>query len=204
MIKQIIGYMIDGSDRMLSPSQTRLRILGTGKYLSVPKNHNMWTPEFTKANGIEPVYGAEPPECDPQTQVTRRGAPKRDENGMLIETYDIVSRFDSLDAWKENMIQMVKRECKRRRDKGITVNGLPIKTDSEGLALLNTSVSSVEDKCFVVGDEVLTISFVELAAAKEAADKYIQDCFSALGKFISEIKERDSIQPIDINRHWPN
>ncbi len=203
-MSEIVGYAVKKSVRILTPSEARMRVMKTGKYLSIPKDHAKWKPSFLEKNSLRPVYRGKEPEYNHATQrLTGRVA--RSVDGKLVETWKVVSRFDSIEQEREAAIRHVKSACERAWRSGrVVVDGVPYRTDEKGIALLGTTTYyNRKNRHIVAGNDVFERTPVQLREAKKQCDAFVQACFDRAAELIDAIKGSDDPFGLDLESGWP-
>lgn len=203
-MSNVAFYRLRETGALVSAKAVRQRALDECGYLHVAKPEN-WSEEFFDRVGADPVYGTAQPEHDSFSQQARGRYAERMDGGW-VQMWVITSRFSNVDEERKAVLRRLHRIADEKRDAGITVEGIPIRTDLTGITrITGAELGSMPERRFVTGEgESVTLTALQVANIFQHVDDHVQGCFDRWAELIHEVNVSDSPASVDLTAGWPS
>jgi len=195
-------YRIRDTGELVSAATLRNRERRNGK--AVPPEHK-WTTDTTDRLGVDPVVDVDDEVYSRDTHVaTHQVTTQNEETGVWERRWVIGPRFATRADAEAHVLEALDTVFISKRDGGVTVGGLRVKTDAGGIAISGLAVAAqLPEYDFVVGDQVHKLSFAQVTAVRQAVAAHVQACYSRKAALIGHIKGAANPLSIDVSQGWP-
>lgn len=192
-------YRCRDTGKLLTAKQVRR----SRRKVILPTHEERWDAKALRLARVDRVYPTDPPNHNSFLQrVIDAGVEKID--GEYYQQWKLQPRHDTIEDLRRAIILRVRSKARAMRNAGIEVNGIPIKTDSEGVARITGAArGNRPSRKFVVGDQVFDLTGDQVESIFQAVDNYVQGCFDREAALIDEVRASDSPELVDIESGWP-
>lgn len=206
-----VAFWIDvESGEMLGAQQVR-RLAGKSKpegnhfiATALGRNPQQWKEPTLRRHGIAPVYKTDTPQVDDRLQ-TIDGRHYEWTGERYEQRWQVHDKFASTDEIRQHMQRQLDDVAKRKRDAGINVNGIPVKTDADGVAwITGAKTSSRDSRVYPLGGgESVMLDRADIDGIFEAVDAHITAVDDRHAQLMSEIAASSDPINVDIESGWP-
>lgn len=158
---------------------------------------------------VDPIIDQPLPEHNDFTQSLREVEPV-EVDGELLQAWEIDERFENIKDLRAALIRKVKGINSIKRDAGITVNGMHIRTDPESVTrLIVAAVAYGNEEMdatvkFVVGYKIFDVDTTAFGTIVRKVNDHIQSCYARLAQLIQKIKKSSDPMSIELETGWPD
>lgn len=170
--------------------------------LTFPRTQEQWLePGFLDRAAIDPVHVLPMPE---NTELERAELGEVElVEGRWQQGWVMVPRYESLEAWQAATLSRIRSTASARRNTRISVNGVSVRTDEKGIALIAAAVQIGGDRAWVSGDEVVQLTQGQVLEIRDAVNAYVQACFDREAELITLVRQATVMQDVPVDEGWP-
>lgn len=211
MMTEIAFYLHKETGQFLGPADVRRKVSqfhtdaeGKTRKDFAPRDPTRWSESALAQHGIYPVYATDSPEVDDRLQIKDGRGAVWDED-RYVQAWNVIDKFADMGELKSHLLNELDGIANRRRNAGITVDGVPVRTDQIGLArITGAKMSGRSERKFPTGGgDYVTLSSADIDGIFEAVDSYIEQVDNRQVELIEAIKASDDPINIDLEAGWP-